>query len=486
MLNRQTWIRAAAVVTFVSVGLVSNAHGQTNLERFNRQLEQLRLDNAQRPAKDVPIGQRALLDYGGYFTFDYLTVDDSAGDNHVLKQYDTVLYTRLNFDGAHEFFIRARGTYQDFNEGDSFNGKGDKWLEQPIPDRAYYKFDLQRSQSVYHGRDIDFNVTAQVGRDLVYWANGLVLGQVIDGGIVNVAKGPFAVDLIAGVTPNKTVDFDSSRPNFDTNTNRGFFGALLSTQVGAHRPFIYALAQQDYNEDRELGIAPTTTNFNYNSHYIGIGSTGSITDRLLYGAELVYEGGETLSNSFTINPPFLVSADQTSNDIEAYALDFRLDYLVNDPYRTRLSAEVIVASGDKDRVLNSSTTFGGSPPGDKDRAFNGFGLLNTGLAFAPGVSNLVVARGGISSFPLADFQVLRRLQIGADVFFFAKVRDDAPIDEPTGDNAYLGWEPDFFINWQIVSDVTLSARYGVFMPSSDAFVEDDARQFFSIGVTFAF
>jgi len=468
------------------MGLATSAMGQTNLEKFNRQLDQIRLDNAQQPAKDVPIGQRTLIDYGGYFTFDYLTVDDSQSENHVLKQYDTTLYTRINFDGAHELFLRVRGTYQDFNDGDSFNGKGDQWLEQPIPDRAYYKFDLARSQSVYHGKDIDYNVTAEVGRDLVYWANGLVLAETLDGGIINVAKGPVSVDLIAGVTPTRTVDIDSSRPDFDTNTHRGFYGAMLSTAIGAHRPFIYVLAQQDYNKDVTLEVAPTETKFNYNSHYVGVGFTGSLTDRLLYGAELVYEGGETLSNSFTIEPPFLVSADQTSNDIEAYAADFRLDYLLNDPYHTRLSAEVIVASGDENRVLSSSSTFGGSAPGTKDRAFNGFGLLNTGLAFAPSVSNLLVGRGGVSSFPLSNFQALRRLQMGADFFVYSKVRDEAPIDEPTLDSAYLGWEPDVFINWQIVSDVTLTARYGVFFPSSDAFTNDDARQFFSIGMTFAF
>ena len=118
---RLSLLRVTAAV-LSTMGLASIAMGQTSLEKFNRQLDQIRLDNAQQPAKDVPIGQRTLIDYGGYFTFDYLTVDDSQSDNHVLKQYDTTLYTRINFDGAHELFLRVRGTYQDFNEGDSFNG----------------------------------------------------------------------------------------------------------------------------------------------------------------------------------------------------------------------------------------------------------------------------------------------------------------------------------------------------------------------------
>ncbi len=485
------WIAAGAACCLAAGYGSPMVQAQSSLEKFNRQLEQIRQDNLQQPAKDVPVGQRALIDYGGYFTFDYLSVDDNQNENHVLRQPDLTLYTRVNFDGAHELFLRARGTYQDFNEGDSFNGKGDQWLNQEVVDRAYYKFDLAKSQGVYHGKNLDYNVTAQVGRDLTYWANGLTLGQVLDGTTIGLSKGPVQFDLIAGATPTKTVDIDSSRPNFDTNTHRGFYGGILSTEIttpdlGTHRPFIYVLFQQDYNHDETLTVAPTTTKFNYNSHYIGVGSTGSLTDKLLYGAELVYEGGETLSNSFEINPPFLTPVEQTTNDIEAFALDFRLDYLLNDPYRTRLSGELIVASGDENRAFNSSTTFGGSKPGTTDRAFNGFGILYTGLAFTPSVSNLIVGRGGVSSFPLADFTPFRRMQMGLDVFVFGKTNDQAPIDEVTRDARYLGWEPDVFINWQIVSDVTFTTRYGVFFPSSDAFASDEVRQFFSIGLTYAF
>jgi hypothetical protein len=61
----------------------------------------------------------------------------------------------------------------------------------------------------------------------------------------------------------------------------------------------------------------------------------------------------------------------------------------------------------------------------------------------------------------------------------------APIDEPTLEGRYLGWEPDVYINWQITSDVTLALRYGIFFPSSDV-ISDESRQFFFAGLTFAF
>ena len=43
-----------------------------------------------------------------------------------------------------------------------------------------------------------------------------------------------------------------------------------------------------------VSFEDTTTTFDYNSYYLGIGATGSITDKLLYGVELVYEGGDNL------------------------------------------------------------------------------------------------------------------------------------------------------------------------------------------------
>ncbi|MEO6437102.1 MAG: alginate export family protein, partial [Tepidisphaeraceae bacterium] len=224
--------------------------------------------------------------------------------------------------------------------------------------------------------------------------------------------------------------------------------------------------------------------FDYNSYYIGIGSTGPIGDRITYGVEAAYEGGDTLSNSFVVGGPFLSPIAQTRDDISAWAADARIDYLFPDERRSRLSGEVIIASGDSDR-LNTSNTFGGNAPNTKDKAFNAFGLLNTGLAFAPAVSNLIAFRVGGSTFPLPDTGALRRFQIGTDVFLYNKFDADAPIDELTSGQSFLGWEPDFYLNWQMTSDVTLVVRYGIFFPS-DAFPSEDSRQYIYGGVTYAF
>jgi hypothetical protein len=291
--------------------------------------------------------------------------------------------------------------------------------------------------------------------------------------------------LLAGITPTRTTDFDASRPSFEHNTRRGFYGAMLSRQIEGHRPYIYGLAQRDYNDHDELITGPVTTDYEYNSNYFGIGASGPITDRLLYGVEAVYETGDTLSNSFVVGGPFLSPIPQARDDIEAWAADVRLDYLFPDEHHSRLSAEMIIASGDDDR-LDTSNTFGGNSPNTKDNAFNAFGLLNTGLAFAPAVSNLLAFRVGGSTFPILDHGPMRRVQIGTDIFIYNKLDKDAPIDEQTAGETYLGWEPDFYLNWQITSDLTFVARYGIFFPSDEAFRDDEARQYIYGGVTYAF
>jgi hypothetical protein len=331
----------------------------------------------------------------------------------------------------------------------------------------------------------------KVGRDLATWGNGLTLSEEIDGGVVDLQYESVAMQLLAGVTPLDTVDFDSSRPNFDDHTKRGFFGALLSTHAGTHRPFIYALAQRDYNDTSGLisingGTDVAPTDFDYNSNYFGFGSTGALTDRLAYGVEAVYETGNTLSSSVSLDPSgALVPISQSRDDISAWGVDVQLDYLLPDRRRTRISGEVLVTSGDSDRLMTTNTV-GGNTAGTKDQAFNAFGLVNTGLAFAPSPSNITALRGGVSTYPVPEFRAMRELQLGMDFFIFAKTLVHGAIDEPTTADRILGCEPDIYLTWQMTSDVVLSVRYGAFIPGTAIVTDEKIRQFFYSGVTFAF
>ena len=483
-------ISIAGFVLFSSSLAMAQVDETRNIGQVNRlqELQQFEQDTRLRADTEIPPTQRALLDYGGYFSPQYFSIDDASHNNHGLREYDLVGYVRANFDGANEFFVRGRTQYNDYNNGDSFDQFGSH-LVRPDVDRAYYKFDLRQAELAYNHTAINGDILFEGGRDLVYWGNGLVLAETVDGVMPVFSAGPLSLSTVAGVTPTRTVDIFPDRPSFDFDTRRGFYGGMLSLAVGQQHPYIYGLLQRDYNGDHNTSvIGNITTNYSYNSEYLGVGSAGPISDHFRYGIESAVEFGSTLSDSSALAATGigLVQAHQTRDDIRAYASDAKIDYVPQDEHNSRLSTEFIFATGDRDRGL-TNTTFNGNKAGTPDRAFNAFGLLNTGLAFAAPTSNLLVLRLGASTFPLPSNELLHRFQIGTDIFVFGRPNTAAPIDEPTnGSSSYLGWEPDIYVNWQVVSDVTIALRYGVFVPNSSTFTETAARQFLYLGATFAF
>lgn len=450
---------------------------------LTRQLEQVRRETRLLATPDLSAGDRALVDYGGYLTTSYFSVDTSAGDNRALRQYDLNLYARVNLDGAHEFFVRNRLQYRDYNSGDE-TATDDDGLQNYL-EEAYYRFDLARYLAAYKGESTSNNFTLTAGRQFVEWATGLVLSQYLDGLKADLSVGPATATLLAGVTTYGTTDFDTARPNFDKSTYRGFFGGQLSYQIGQHRPFIYALVQRDFNEDREVDLTNGSAQFEYNSYYLGIGSTGNLTDQLRYTTEFVYEGGRTFSGPVTdFNDPNL-TAFQTKEQIQAWAAQSSLEYLFADPYRSKASSTFIIASGESDRQ-GSSDTIGGVLPGERDHAFNALGLVSAGYAFAPQISNLAVLKLSASTFPFAPRRgVMSRLQLGGDLLFYGKTLDKAPIDETTTTDRFLGTEVGTYLNWRILEDVTFQIRYGVFFPG-DAIPSDETRQFLYTSLTYSF
>lgn len=262
---------------------------------------------------------------------------------------------------------------------------------------------------------------------------------------------------------------------------------MLTVTLGSQHPYVYGIVQRDWNSESQANINGINTRWAYNSDYIGCGSTGSLSDHLQYGVEGVFECGNTLSASAEVEPNTfeLVQVAQTRNNINAYAADAKIDYVPQDAHNSRISIEGIVASGDPDRGL-TNTASNGNTPNTPDNAFNSFGLVSTGLAFGAPVSNLAILRVGASCFPFIRSDSLRRMQVGMDVYWFNKCQANAPIDESTNPATYLGWEPDFYINWEVLSDLTLTFRYGLFDPNLKAFGNDKWRQFLYTGAVIAF
>jgi hypothetical protein len=470
--------------------LGGTAFGQQpdSVRQLERRLRDIDRDLRLSIPADQPIAERLLFDYGGTHRFGFYAIDDEDGNTRVLRQNDTRLYLRAELDGTHRFFGRLRFLYEDWNSGDSFDGRDDE-LVDPIGERYWYQFDLRGALLASRGERVPYNVNVKVGRQFVDWGSGLALSNSMYAALLDVEAFDFGLIGLAGITTGSdTVDFDGSRPGFDSDTDREYFGGSLEYRgFASHRPYVYFLAQRDNNGD-ELAVfagplLPIPTRFDYDSNYLGLGVRGSISASLRYRAEGIYEFGEGLSNSFS---PFGIPVTQTEEDIDAWAGIAGLTWLLRDEADTRLDLEVIAASGDDDR-LDSANTFGGNRSGTRDEAFNALGYANTGLALAPDISNLLSLRLGVSTYPLLSVRGLERLRLGVNGFIFAKLDDEAPLDIATTDDSFLGGEIDVYVDWRVASDVSAQVRYGLFLPG-DAIPDgqDNPRHFIYAGLSYAF
>lgn len=468
---------------------------QANItRRLERQLQSAEQQYELRVNPALQLTERMLLEYGGRANFSFMAVDDTDQKTRILRQTTIQLYGDLNIDGAHRFFGRLQYQYRDFNSGDSFDGDGDG-TEWPLGDRYWYRFDLSRAIEAYEGRRSDLDLTLQVGRQYVTWGSGLTLSNQLYALRGTVELDTFRLDGLAGTTPSSTViDFDSSRPSFDGDTDRLFIGGSITyTGLEDHSPYVFVLSQEDQNNENFTVIFNPTpaigddfpTSFEYDSMYFGIGSTGKLAPRLLYSAEFVFETGRGLTDPTDRASP-LGPAPQTKEDVEAWAGILNLSYLFRDAHLSRLDVGAVFASGDDDRFFDTSTTFGGNLTGSKDRAFNAFGYVPSGLAFGTSISNLMMFRAGASTFPLREQELFERLQVGAELYVFNKMNTDAPIDELTTDDRFLGIEAGCFAAWRIFSDVAVNVRYSVFFPGTAITADGDERHFFFTGITYAF
>lgn len=460
------------------------------VEQFERRLQQAEQQYLLRANPELTLEERMYLDYGGSITFSALLSDDSDQNTHTLRQTDAQIYAHLNIDNVHTFYTRFRFDYLDYNSGDSFDGNGDEY-RYPLIDRWWYQFNLRRAIETTEGIRPDYNIKLKVGRQYVHWAAGLVLSEQLYAARLDFETGPWHLETLLGQTPSSSVvDFDPTRPRFDNDTDRRIAAVRLTYKaLTNHQPYIYLLHQEDRNDHDPttlaVGAPPVfyPTRFDYNTTYLGLGSEGILTPNVTYDAVFIYEYGDNFSNSST---PGGAPTAQTRDQVEAYAARLNLTYFIKDPADTKFEFETIIASGDDDRDVHTSNTFGGNQPNSTDQSFNGFGYAHTGLANPAGISNLMLFRLGVSTYPLAEDRALKRLRIGADLIMQYKFDSNAPIDEPTDNHQYIGSEADLFIDWRVTSDVSVNLRYGIFFPGAAIQTENDPRHFFYTGITYAF
>lgn len=462
---------AATAAAWCLAPIDAAAQGRASDAYLNRQ-RALEDDVRAQMERDLPIDQKIDFDWGGWYNTWFMLFDDGVNSSRTLRRNDFRLWGGLTLDqGAHEFYARMRMSYLDFNRGDSYDGNEDD-LDGPNLERGYYQFDLQRAMRAYQGKNTPNNFKLKLGRDLVEFGTGYALSLPLDQVLMTADVGKFELTGLVAQSVRSTKDIDRTRPGSE-HMDRAFYGAQVKYKgFQKHEPFAYVF----WNDDKS-GQPPwwRLQRYGYDSFYAGLGSQGELWRNLRYSTEWVFETGESHR--------YLHCG---TADIRAWAWDATLEYLSQRPMKPRFLAEYMFASGDSDRLGSPTGTIGGNRWGD-DTSFSGFGYRDTGLSLAPRLSNVHIWRAGASFLPFEEHDWLDRLELGTDWFLFWKNRSDGAISDPTADerSGYLGWEMDYFANWRITSDLSLTVRYGTFFPG-EAFSDETTRTFFLTGLTWSF
>jgi len=441
---------------------------------LDRTIERL-LEQRYESAAGLDAYEATRFEYGAYITLGALARDTIlTGRTRNMRLADGRFWARFT-NGGHVLYGRLRFAYRDWDTGDNSPGK-DNELASPIGDRYWYMFDWRRHRRARGGVDPNWSWTAQFGRQYIDWASSIVLSGTLYALRLAAEGAHWRIEGILGQTVADTVDFDPTRPFFFNDTKRNIWAVQISYQGTFHKPYAYVLSQSDEN-GATLGPAL----FLYDSSYAAIGSTGQATGALLYRVEFIYEWGDSISDGLVI--------PQTIESIEAWAGRFSLTHILR---RTRTTTrwwfefETLFGSGDDDRQA-SNTTIGGNLSGTTDTAFNAFGIARTGLVLQPELTNLLSFRLSASVLPFPGSGALKHFRLLLDGFLFTKVDGNAPISVPTLPGAsYLGAELDITIEWQVLSDLSIDLRSGVFIPNGAAFGESDPRYFVFLGVSYAF
>ncbi|MBN1942418.1 MAG: alginate export family protein [Phycisphaerae bacterium] len=417
------------------------------------------------------------VDAGGWFNFAYMHYDDAGAQRtRNLRRYELRGWGSANLqEGAHKFYVRGLLNYDDWDTGNNPIGqRGDDFDEEV--ERAWYQFDLGKLLLHQTGQRSPYSLDVKAGRDFTTIGTALVLSAPLDQVQFHTRLKQLEFTALLGQTVHDTHNIDYSQ-RVANHMDRTFYGFELAYNFSRHRPFVYYLGQSDHTHS--VHIDPLQK-YDYSSRYLGAGSTGSlISPNLSYQTEAVGEWGRTYSEGVRFG----------QDEICAFAADALLEYHFRVRTNPRVMAEYIIATGDPDRRLSTNSTVGGNLAGTKDKAFNAFGFRDTGIAFAPRISNLQMYVLGARFFPLESMRLFQKMEVGTKVFFYQKQRPGGPVSDTlaTDSSSWLGWEWDVYANWRITSDLAWTIRYGVFEPGAayDTFGQG-ARDFFYTGAILSF
>lgn len=460
--------RFAIALALAGVFFAHSAAAQETGVRVYEEELRVRLDEQSLAARDSGV------DGGGWFNFAFFNFDDaSAGRHRTLRQYQLRLWASANLKGVHRAYVRGLFGWDDWNlrdnppEGDEDTG--------PEIERVWYQFDLGQFITNRTGKPSAFRATVKVGREFAQIGTGLVLSMPLDMVQMELKFGDWEAMALLAKTRSTTSNIDDSEPVSERQQRCFYGGEVAYTGLDHHRPFVYFLCNRDHTAAKPEDSAQS---YEYSSRYLGLGSTGNIAlPGLRYQTELVWESGRTYSDQ----------ARFETDRICAWAYDLMLEYMWETDTHPRFMVQYLFGSGDADRSTSATATIGGNRQGTTDHAFNAFGFRDTGIAFAPKLSNLHIYAAGASFRPLEHIKLFKKMEVGTKAFFYHKATGSGAISDTTAtrSNQWVGWEWDIHCNWRVTSDLTWTIRYGAFQPG-EAFEDRTCRQFLYTAVTFSF
>ncbi len=458
-------IRCGVLVgLFFVLGIPGVLRAQDGLKVYEEQLR-VRMDQ-----QALDLRQRE-FDTGGWGTFGFFNFDDADNVNKTLRQYQLRLWAGANLSGVHRAYVRYLIGWDDWNSGQ--HSKGDS--NECTLERAWYQMSVSGLMRQLSGEAPPFSLNVKVGRDFATIGSGLVLSMPLDMVQIEYLGSQWEAMGLLGKTVSFTKNIDPSERVY-SQQDRCIFGGEVAYRGFSHdRPFAYILFNNDHSSPKGTDVFQS---YGYDSRYVGIGSTGSLgIPNFRYVTELAYEWGRTYGSGVK---------DGSRDDICAMAYNLMVEYFFRVATRPRIMAEYIWGSGDSDRESSSLSTLGGNRPGTTDNAFNAFGFRDTGIAFAPEVSNLHIYVLGASFFPLESVRMFNELEVGTKAFIYNK-STSGPISDTSADatSRWVGWEWDIYADWRITSDLAWTIRYGFFQPGS-AFSDRQCRQFLYTALTLSF
>lgn len=500
---------------------IRSQRGQTIEEQRRKALHETTLPPAQK--------HTIMWDYGAWWTSAWFTFDDTDtagnGKDRTFRNNDLRAWINLNIGEPHQLYARVRTAYVDYNKGDSFNGNDDD-LEGPNLDQAFYRLNLvhllsegvgvvgdygaalgrlaegdpgkkkratqktkeelaaeeaereQRAAEAGMGGTGRTRFEAKAGRFYQSLGVGFAYSRVNDGVTVEYEN---PVGLFQGFysrTVRTNDDFDQSVSSQSVNADRSFYGgAATALFTGEQRPFVYFFRQSDFNDYFDVRFP--TSSYDYESKYLGTGSSGEIVTNLRYQGELVYEFGEGHADPQQGSPA-------PREGLRGNGMLLGAEYYLDNVFNPRLALQYLRGSGDSDRA-SVTNTVGGNTPTTHDHNFIGFGFAETGLALGPLLSNIRVIKTGLAFKPLKNSKRFSELELATNYYYFFKDERTGAISDfrAARKRWHVGDEVDVAANWKLLSDLTTSLQVGFFKQGA-AYFRRETRAFLAANFTFSF